>query len=173
MAPRSVDEDHWTREVRVVGVVVSDTVRLLYPDGTHRDVDPTEPLPLQSNDGDTVEREAYPVESWAMWRRHGTMYHVIAADWDAHDGQQCSAWVNVDVETYELEVARERAARIEAERQRDVAGAAVERRIANWLGEQADAVDAGQPGAREVAAELRRRAAEIRAGAYRALVEKN
>jgi hypothetical protein len=38
--------------------------------------------------------------------------------------------------------------------------------------QRAQAVDPGQPGAREVVAELRRRAAEIRTGAWRAPGEK-
>jgi hypothetical protein len=102
------------------------TVRLLYPDGTHRDVDPTEPLPLQSNDGDTVSREAYRPSVWASWRQEDVGLD-ISADWSAPHGGECSAWVTVQVETYEQEAARERAARIEAEQQRNEALAELRR----------------------------------------------
>jgi hypothetical protein len=140
------------------------TVRLLYPDGTHRDVDPAAPVPRIDGEG-TVRRDTFPRWWWSA-KRHGTEEPELdlATDWDAADGSAFDAWVTVRVETFEQEAARERAARLEVERQRDED----EARIATWLGDRVADVDPGQPGAREVVAELRRRAAEVRTGAWRA-----
>jgi hypothetical protein len=160
------------------------TVRLFYPDGTHRDVEGGALVPIRGNISGLVRRTEF-------FRRGDAL--AIATDWDAPDSSECRSWVTVQVETFEQEAARERAARLEAERQRDEALAEVERlrclvsetraervrqrvkgsvvmtelSVAAWLSAQADAADPAMPGAREVVAELRRRAAEIRTGAWR------
>jgi hypothetical protein len=84
------------------------TVRLLYPDGTHRDVDPDERIPFKDDAGDVVERCPLAAFDWQSWRRRGYEFRV-AADWDAADGNERCAWTKVRLETTEQEAARLRA----------------------------------------------------------------
>lgn len=114
------------------------TVRLLYQDGTHRDVDPTEPLPFKDDGDELVERAPLSAFDYHAWRMRGYAFRV-AVDWDAADGSACSDWVVVQVESFEQEAARERAARIEAERHRDEARAETERGVAAWIVRQTHA----------------------------------
>lgn len=116
------------------------TVRLLYTDGTCRYVDPAEPLPFKDDAGDLVERAPLNAFDWRSWGRRGYRFRV-AVDWDATDGSACYDWATVHVETFEQEAARERAARIEAERQRDEARAEAERGVAAWIVRQTHAQD--------------------------------
>lgn len=102
------------------------TVRLLYPDGSFRDVTPTEMLPVMDNYGEAVSRETLTSFGWERARIDGAEMDV-AQDWNLEDRAPCSEWITVRIETYAEEAARERAARLEAERQRDEARAEVER----------------------------------------------
>lgn len=101
------------------------TVRLLYPDGTWRDVGCKESVPFESHAGGTVARRVCKPHHWEAWR--GGWGLEIASDWNLEDGADCFDWVEVRVETHAEEAARERAARLEAERQRDEARAEVVR----------------------------------------------